>query len=147
MLSAETMKRAFARLKEEIAGKQGKPLGTILMATVEGDIHDIGKNIVSTLLENNGFNVIDLGKNVATERIVDEAVKQKVDMVGLSALMTTTVMEMDNVIKKLKEKGVPVMTMVGGAVVTEEFAETINANGYAKDAMEAVKKIKAMLKI
>ncbi|MFQ5586731.1 MAG: cobalamin-dependent protein, partial [Thermodesulfobacteriota bacterium] len=107
----------------------------------------IGKNIVSTLLENHGFEVIDLGKNVATERIVDEAVKEKVDMVGLSALMTTTVMEMDNVIKKLKEKGFPVLTMVGGAVVTEDFAERIEANGYAKDAMEAVEKIKGLLKV
>jgi 5-methyltetrahydrofolate--homocysteine methyltransferase len=117
------------------------------MATVEGDIHDIGKNIVSTLLENHGFEVIDLGKNVATERIVEEAVKQKVDMVGLSALMTTTVMEMDNVIKRLKEEGVNVFTMVGGAVVTEEFAANIEASGYAKDAMEAVKKIKGLLKV
>ncbi|MCP3676565.1 MAG: dihydropteroate synthase [Deltaproteobacteria bacterium] len=147
MLSAETMKRAFARLKVEIKDNKEESLGKILMATVEGDIHDIGKNIVSTLLENHGFEVIDLGKNVATERIVEEAIKQKVDMVGLSALMTTTVMEMDNVIKRLKEEGVNVFTMVGGAVVTDEFADKIEASGYAKDAMEAVKKIKKLLNV
>src|SRR3989338_8768541 len=128
MLSADTMKKAFGRLKNEFKDKKGKPLGKILMATVEGDIHDIGKNIVATLLENHGFEVIDLGKNVPADKIIAEAIKNKVDAVGLSALMTTTVMEMDNVIKKLKAKGVPVLTMVGGAVVNQEFADRIGAN-------------------
>src|SRR3989338_3227148 len=146
MLSADTMKKAFGRLKNEFKDKKGKPLGKILMATVEGDIHDIGKNIVATLLENHGFEVIDLGKNVPADKIIAEAIKNKVDAVGLSALMTTTVMEMDNVIKKLKAKGVPVLTMVGGAVVNQEFADRIGANGYAKDALEAVEKMKRLIK-
>ena len=146
MQSADTMKRAFERLKKEIKGRKVPGIGKVLMATVEGDIHDIGKNIVSTLLENHGFEVIDLGKNVPVDRIVEEAVKNKVDVVGLSALMTTTVMEMDNVLKRLKSKGVPVLTMVGGAVVNQEFADKIGASGYAKDALEAVEKIKKLVK-
>src|SRR3989304_4080350 len=146
ILSADTVKKAFTRLKKEFHGQTGPSLGKVIMATVEGDIHDIGKNIVSTLLENHGFEVIDLGKNVPVDRIVEEAVKNKVDVVGLSALMTTTVMEMDNVLKRLKSKGVPVLTMVGGAVVNQEFADKIGASGYAKDALEAVEKIKRLVK-
>ncbi|MEK7880495.1 MAG: homocysteine S-methyltransferase family protein, partial [Deltaproteobacteria bacterium] len=102
ILSADTVKKAFTRLKKEFHGQTGPSLGKVIMATVEGDIHDIGKNIVSTLLENHGFEVIDLGKNVSAKKIVEEAIKTKADIVGLSALMTTTVMEMDKVIKRLK---------------------------------------------
>jgi 5-methyltetrahydrofolate--homocysteine methyltransferase len=145
ILSAETMKKGFARLKKEMKGRKGPRLGKILLATVEGDIHDIGKNIVSTLLENHGFEVIDLGKNVPTEKIVEEAKKQKVDIVGLSALMTTTVVEMVNVVKKLKAGGVKARTVVGGAVVTPEFAERIGADEYAGEATEAVEKIKRLM--
>jgi 5-methyltetrahydrofolate--homocysteine methyltransferase len=146
MLSADTMKKAFERLKRETHEKKGASLGKILMATVEGDIHDIGKNILSTLLENHGFEVIDLGKNVPAEHIVQEAIKNNVDVVGLSALMTTTVTEMENVIRRLKDKGVPVLTMVGGAVVTQEFADKISADGYSRDALEAVEKMKKLIK-
>ncbi len=145
MLSAETMRKGFARLKKEFKGRRGPTLGKVLLATVEGDIHDIGKNIVATLLENHGFEVIDLGKNVPADRIVEEALKNKVDVVGLSALMTTTVMEMDNVIKKLKEHGIKAVTIVGGAVVTPEFAERIGADEYGGEATEAVDKIKRLL--
>ena len=116
-----------------------------LMATVEGDVHDIGKNIVSMLLENNGYEVIDLGRNVKTERIIEEAIKNKVDFVGLSALMTTTVTEMEHVIKELKKHNLKVFSMVGGAVVTDDYAKSINADIYAKNAMEAVEKIKQYL--
>jgi 5-methyltetrahydrofolate--homocysteine methyltransferase len=145
MLSADTMQTAFARLKEEMKGKGFSSLGKILMATVEGDIHDIGKNIVCTLLENHGFEVIDLGKNVPAERIIVEARRHGVDAVGLSALMTTTMSEMRNVIDRLRGEGVKTFTMVGGAVVTQEYADEIRADLYAKDAMEAVSKIKALL--
>lgn len=146
MLSADTMKKAFTRLKKEFKGKSGPSLGKVLLATVEGDIHDIGKNIVATLLENHGFEVIDLGKNVPADRIIEEAVKNRVDIVGLSALMTTTVMEMDGVIKKLKERGIKAMTIVGGAVVTEEFSAKIGADEYGGDALSAVDKMKRMVK-
>ena len=145
MLSADTMKTAFARLKQEISAGKLESLGRILMATVEGDIHDIGKNIVVTLLENHGFDVIDLGKNVPAQRILDEARAHEVDAVGLSALMTTTMAQMDKVLRLLKAEGVKTFTMVGGAVVTPEYAQEIGADLYAKDAMEAVARIKKLL--
>lgn len=146
MLSAETMKKAFARLKKEMHGRRGPALGKVLLATVEGDIHDIGKNIVATLLENHGFEVIDLGKNVSADRIVEEAEKNKVDIVGLSALMTTTVLEMDTVIKRLKDKGIDALTIVGGAVVTQEFSDKIGADQYGGDALTAIEKMKEMVR-
>lgn len=145
MLSAETMQTAFARLKEEMSLAPLVSQGTILMATVEGDIHDIGKNIVCTLLENHGFDVIDLGKNVSAATIVKEAKERQVDAVGLSALMTTTMAEMDNVIRQLRAAGVKTFTMIGGAVVTQEYADEIGADLYARDAMEAVARIKKLL--
>lgn len=145
MRSAETMQTAFARLKQELKGGMMETLGRILMATVEGDIHDIGKNIVCTLLENHGFEVIDLGKNVSADRIVEEARRLDVDAVGLSALMTTTMAEMENVLARLKSAGVKTFTMVGGAVVTQEYADSIGADLYARDALEAVARIRKLL--
>jgi 5-methyltetrahydrofolate--homocysteine methyltransferase len=145
MLSSDTMKAAFARLKQELSSGALVSLGKILVATVEGDIHDIGKNILVTLLENNGFEVIDLGKNVSAQRILDEARAHQVDAVGLSALMTTTMAQMDKVLRLLREQGVKSFTMVGGAVVTQEYADEIGADLYAKDAMEAVARIKKLL--
>jgi len=144
MQSAETMQAGFARLKRELSGQQAQSLGKILMATVEGDIHDIGKNIVCTLLENHGFEVFDIGKNVSAATIIKKAQELKVDAVGLSALMTTTMAEMEVVLKKLKAAGVRTFTMVGGAVVSQEYADRIGADLYAKDAMEAVAKIKKL---
>jgi 5-methyltetrahydrofolate--homocysteine methyltransferase len=145
MLAADTMQTAFGRLKQELQGERLASLGRILMATVEGDIHDIGKNIVCTLLENHGFEVIDLGKNVPAARIVAEAQARQVDAVGLSALMTTTMAEMENVVLKLKENGIKSFTMVGGAVVTQEYADSIGADLYARDALEAVARIRRLL--
>ena len=146
MLSAETMQTAFGRLKQEMQGAEGAGLGRIIMATVEGDIHDIGKNIVCTLLENHGFEVIDLGKNVSASTIVEKAQQLQVDAVGLSALMTTTINQMEVTIERLRQAGVKVFTMVGGAVVTQDYADSIGADLYAKDALEAVDKIKELLK-
>jgi 5-methyltetrahydrofolate--homocysteine methyltransferase len=145
MLSAETMQTAFARLKGEMTGAM-ESLGKILMATVEGDIHDIGKNIVCTLLENHGFEVIDLGKNVPAQRIIEQAVALGVDAVGLSALMTTTLRQMEVTIGRLKEAGIKVFTMVGGAVVSQEYADSIGADLYAADALEAVAKVKELFR-
>ena len=145
MRSAETMQTAFAYIKENFAGESGPSLGRILMATVEGDIHDIGKNIVCTLLENHGFEVIDLGKNVSAARILEVAQKEEVDAVGLSALMTTTLQQMDVTLDKLRDAGIKVFTMVGGAVVTQEYADSIGADIYARDAIEAVAKVKQLL--
>jgi 5-methyltetrahydrofolate--homocysteine methyltransferase len=146
MLSADTMHAAFARLKLEMKGSAASPLGKILMATVEGDIHDIGKNIVCTLLENHGFEVIDLGKNVPAGRIVEKARALGVDAVGLSALMTTTLNQMQTTIGQLREAGIEVFTLVGGAVVTQEYADSIGADLYAPDALEAVARVKELFR-
>ena len=145
MQSADTMQAGFARLKVEMHGEKFESRGRILMATVEGDIHDIGKNIVCTLLENHGYEVFDIGKNVSAATIVAKAKELAVDAVGLSALMTTTMSEMNTVLKRLRAVGVTTFTMVGGAVVTQEYADSIGADIYAKDAMEAVAKIKVLL--
>ena len=139
MAAAKAMKAAFNVIKEATKDRPQEVKGTIILATVEGDIHDIGKNIVGMLLENHGYRVVDLGKNVPKERIVEEAKRIKPDAVGLSALMTTTMMEMKNVIEELKKHGIKVFTMVGGAVVTEDFARSIGADAYAENAVEAVK--------
>ncbi len=115
------------------------------MATVEGDIHDIGKNIVSLLLSNHGFRVIDLGKGIKREKIIQEAVSQKADLIGLSALMTTTMGQMKEISDELKRRRINIPTLVGGAVVTNQYAKRIGAT-YAKDAIEAVKKAKELIK-
>ncbi len=115
------------------------------MATVKGDIHDIGKNIVKVILENYGFDIIDLGKDVEAERIVEEVKKNNIKLVGLSALMTTTVNSMKDTIKALKESGMDCKVFVGGAVLNKEYAEMINADYYAKDAKEAVDIAKGFL--
>ena len=113
--------------------------GSLIMATVQGDIHDIGKNIVITVLENYGYRVKDLGKDVPPEVIVQETREKGIRLVGLSALMTTTLPAMAETVRRLKELPDPPAVMVGGAVVTEEYAKTIGADYYAKDVRDAVK--------
>ena len=110
----------------------------VILATVKGDIHDIGKNIVKVLLENYGFDVIDLGKDVPPEAIVEKAVEENVTLVGLSALMTTTVVSMEETIKLLREKKPDCKVMVGGAVLNQDYADMIGADFYGKDAMQSV---------
>lgn len=144
MLSAEAAKIAFSRVREVWKGKELISRGKVIMATVQGDVHDIGKNIVSMLLENHGFEVVDLGINVSREEIA-EAASLRVDAIGLSALMTTTMLEMGKTVKYLKEKGVTCPVMVGGAAVTAEFAAEIGADGYGKDAVEAVRVAKRLI--
>ncbi len=143
--SAEVMKSACERLKREMEKEALPTQGRIVMATVEGDIHDIGKNIVSLLLSNHGFQVIDLGKDVKKERIIQEALAQKADLIGLSSLMTTTMGRMKEVMDELKRRKYNIPTLVGGAVVTNQYAERIGAT-YAKDALEAVKRAKELIK-
>lgn len=138
--SADTVKSAFVVLKEAMKASGGMvSYGKIILATVEGDIHDIGKNIVKALLENYGYEVVDLGKDVPVETVVEAARSQKIKMVGLSALMTTTVDSMERTIKALKDAGLDCVTAVGGAVLTEDYAEKIGADFYCRDAMETVK--------
>ncbi len=145
ILAAETMQVAFQRLKTLFPSDQAKHRGRIILATVKGDVHDIGKNIVSTVLQNYGWEVIDLGKNVDTRDIVKQARELKADFVGLSALMTTTMVEMGAVIHDLKAAGVPAKVIIGGAVLTRSFADEIGADGYGKDAMEAVRIVDLLL--
>ncbi|MBY6950574.1 homocysteine S-methyltransferase family protein [Clostridium botulinum] len=138
--SAETVKKAFTAIKEKLREDNSPKInkGKILLATVKGDIHDIGKNIVKVILENYGFDIIDLGKDVEADKIVEEVKKNNIKLVGLSALMTTTVNSMKDTIKALKESGIDCKVFVGGAVLNKEYAEMINADYYAKDAKEAV---------
>ena len=141
LMSAEAAKAAFAEVKAKInaSGNKTKSGRRLVIATVKGDIHDIGKNIVKLLLENYGYEVIDLGKDVPTDVIVENAIKNDVKLVLLSALMTTTVVSMEETIKAIKEKAPHIKTMVGGAVLSPEYAKMINADFYAKDAMQSVR--------
>ena len=134
---AQTAKNAFEAIKEKAENKQTAGQ-KILVATVQGDIHDIGKNIVVLLLQNYGYEVIDLGKDVSAEDIVNKAKEENIKLVGLSALMTTTVTSMEETIKALRKAGADCKIMVGGAVLTEEYATMIGADYYAKDALGAV---------
>ena len=112
--------------------------GTVVLATVKGDIHDIGKNIVKVLLENYGYTVIDLGRDVDPAAVVEAARKHEAPLVGLSALMTTTLKSMAETIAQLHDAGLPCKIMVGGAVLTPDYAQEIHADFYAKDAKESV---------
>lgn len=137
--SAETMEQGIGILEPILAqGRVNEPLATVVIATVEHDIHDIGKNLVALMLRNYGYRVIDLGKDVPAEEIVNTAEQEQADIIGLSALMTTTMMEMKKVVALVRERGLDVRIMIGGAVITQGFADEIGADGYSKDAQEAV---------
>ena len=139
LMSAESAKSAFEVIKRKAQSKDKTSKCDFVIATVRGDIHDIGKNIVKLLLENYGFNVIDLGKDVSPEVVADEVVKRHAPLCGLSALMTTTVPAMEKTVAILKQIAPWCKTVVGGAVLTEEYAEKMRADKYAKDAMETVR--------
>jgi 5-methyltetrahydrofolate--homocysteine methyltransferase len=137
--SAETAKNAFDVLRRRMSAQGGSiSYGRVILATVKDDIHDIGKNIVRIVMENYGYEIIDLGKNVPPETIVKTAKEQGVRMVGLSALMTTTVVNMEKTIALLRSEGVDCVTVVGGAVLNAEYAARIGADRYCKSAMDAV---------
>ena len=146
LMSAEAAKSAFERIKLFLAesDRSEKTGDAVVIATVKGDIHDIGKNIVKLLLENYGFFVIDLGKDVPPETIVQEVIQRKAPLVGLSALMTTTVPAMEETIRQLRKAAPWCKILVGGAVLTRDYAQRIGADGYAKDAMEAVRCAQAL---
>ncbi len=141
LMSAETAGISFEIIKKHMAkiGSTDTKKGKIIIATVKGDIHDIGKNIVKVLLENYGYDVIDLGKDITPQQIVDAVKKENAKLVGLSALMTTTVPSMEETISLLREEADGVSVMVGGAVLTEEYAKKIGADYYGKDAMSSVR--------
>ena len=138
--SAEAMKESIAILEPILqAGNDKKQMPVIVIATVAGDIHDIGKNLVALMLKNYGYQVIDLGKDVPRDVIIDTAIRENAEIIALSALMTTTMKEMDEVVKLAKEKNVKAKIIIGGAVITQDYCDEISADGYAKDASEAVK--------
>lgn len=138
--SAEAMQAGFARLEPLLlASGRAEKKTPVVMATVEGDIHDIGKNIVCLMLKNHGYEVFDLGKDVPAAKIVDEAQRVGAKVIGLSALMTTTMVRMEDTVRLVRERGLDIRVMVGGAVVTEAFAQSIGADGFSRDAVAAVK--------
>ena len=144
--SAETMETAIEYLEPLLEKKSdGKEAATIIMATVEGDIHDIGKNLVVLMLKNYGYRVIDLGKDVPADVIIETAIKENAKIIGLSALMTTTMMQMKVVTEMVREQNLDVKVLIGGAVITQSFADEIGAHGYSKDAQEAVQVVKRLL--
>ena len=140
LMSADAAKIAFAVLKDVMSssGEQEEKKDKIILATVKGDIHDIGKNIVKVLLENYGFDVLDMGKDVPPEDIVEKAISEDVHLVGLSALMTTTVVSMEETIRQLRKEKPDCKVMVGGAVLNQDYADMIGADFYGKDAMQSV---------
>ena len=140
ILAAEVTQASFEVIKKKLAADNKTPVskGKIVMATVKGDVHDIGKNIVKVILENYGYTVIDLGKDVDYMTVVNAAIEHKAKLVGLSALMTTTLVSMEKTIELLHEHKVDCKIVVGGAVLTPEYAKQIGADYYAKDAMDTV---------
>lgn len=146
--SAETMKKAIEYLEPMLSGgDETGPKVTIVIATVEGDIHDIGKNLVALMLKNYGFRVVDLGKDVPKEVIVQAAIDEKADIIALSALMTTTMMRMKDVVELVREKNLDAKVIIGGAVITQSYADEIGADGYSRDAADAVRLVQRLMNL
>lgn len=145
ILAAETMQKALQVLEPYFGSAETAQKGTVVLCTVKGDVHDIGKNVVGLFLQNQGFQVIDLGKDVPAAVIVERSQEVRADIVGLSALMTTTMVEMPRVIEALKKAGSPAKVVVGGAVVTKRYAREIGADGFAKDGVSAVEMVKELV--
>jgi len=145
LIAARAMKMAMEVLEPELAKAGVEPIGRLLIGTVQGDLHDIGKNLVAMMLKGAGFEVIDLGVDVAPEKFVEEAKTRGVHLIGMSALLTTTMPGMEKTIKALQDAGVGAKVMVGGAPVTQSFAEKVGAQGYAPDAASAVDTAKSLV--
>lgn len=145
LMAAKAMYAGLDQLKPLLIGENASSRGKIVLGTVQGDMHDIGKNLVGILLKGSGFEVIDLGNDVAAEKFVEVAEAEKADFIGLSALLTTTMPVMKNVVKLLKDRGLhgKIRIIVGGAPVTESYAQEIGADAYAFDAGNAVERLKA----
>ncbi|MGL5313889.1 MAG: cobalamin B12-binding domain-containing protein [Peptostreptococcaceae bacterium] len=146
LMSAETMQVGLEYLKPLLKDGDIQSLGTVVIGTVEGDLHDIGKNLVAMMLESSGFQVYNIGIDQSPQAFVDAAIKYNADIVGLSALLTTTMPAMRNTVNLIKEKGINVKVCVGGAPVSEEFAKEIGADGYSEDGPGAVMLCKRLLK-
>lgn len=148
LLASSEAAQAVCRLAEERLLSGGKTLqsrGTVLLATVEGDLHDLGKNVVAMVLKSRGYRVVDLGKDIPSEAILEAAVREKADIVGLSALMTTTVERMADVVSLGRARKIPCRFILGGAAVSAHFAEKAGADGFALDAVEAAKLVDRLM--
>jgi len=145
LIAARAMKMAMEILEPELAKAGVKPVGKFLIGTVQGDLHDIGKNLVAMMLKGAGFEVIDLGVDVGPEKFVEQAGSTGIQLIGMSALLTTTMPGMEKTVKALKDAGVSVKVMIGGAPVTQGYADRIGADGYAPDAASAVDTAKTLI--
>jgi 5-methyltetrahydrofolate--homocysteine methyltransferase len=147
LIAARAMKAGMQILRPILADKDIKGVGTVVLGTVRGDLHDIGKNLVAMMLEGAGFEIIDLGVDVSSEKFIETAKGKKADLVGLSALLTTTMPSMKDVVKAVGDSGLKdkVKVMIGGAPVTQSYADEIGADGYAPDAASAVDEAKQLL--
>jgi 5-methyltetrahydrofolate--homocysteine methyltransferase len=146
LISARAMQTGMKLLKPHLAQANIKTVGTVVVGTVAGDLHDIGKNLVAMMLEGAGFKVFDLGVDVAPETFVEKALEEKGDIIALSALLTTTMQSMGDVVNLIKEKGLSSLkVIIGGAPVDEAFREEIGADAYGVDALEAVRKVRELV--
>lgn len=147
LLAARAAKAVLASIRPLLTDADIKPVGTVVVGTVQGDLHDIGKNLVAMMLEGAGFRIVDLGIDVSPDKFIQATLEHKADMVGLSALLSTTIPQMEAVIKGLEKANIRQQTrvLVGGAPVTDEFARSIGADGYAPDAAAAVRVAKQLL--
>jgi 5-methyltetrahydrofolate--homocysteine methyltransferase len=145
LISARAMKMAMEVLEPELVKAGVKPVGKLLIGTVQGDLHDIGKNLVAMMLKGAGFEVIDLGVDVEPEKFIEQVKAANAQLIGMSALLTTTMPGMEKTIKAVKEAGIPVKVMIGGAPVTQDYADRIGADGYAPDAASAVDIAKSLV--
>ena len=145
LIAARAMKMAMQVLEPELVKAGVKPVGKFMIGTVQGDLHDIGKNLVAMMMKGAGFEVIDLGVDVASEKFVEKAKAAGAQLVGISALLTTTMPKMEKTLKELRNAGLKVKVMIGGAPVTQNYADKIGADGYAADAASAVDVAKRLI--
>lgn len=145
LIAARAMKMAMVHLEPKLVAAGVKPIGNAIIGTVKGDLHDIGKNLVMMMLKGAGFNVIDAGVDVSPEKFVEKARESGAKIIGLSALLTTTMPAMEQTIKAIKNAGLNIKTMIGGAPVTQAYADKIGADGYAADAASAVDVAKSFI--
>ncbi len=145
LIAARAMKMAMEILEPELVKAGVEPVGKLLIGTVQGDLHDIGKNLVAMMLKGAGFDVIDLGVDVGPEKFIEQVKTSKAQLIGMSALLTTTMPGMERTIKALKQAGVSVKVIIGGAPVTQEYAKKIGADGFAPDAASAVDMAKSLV--
>jgi 5-methyltetrahydrofolate--homocysteine methyltransferase len=145
LVAAQAMKAGLEILKPHLASGQSQSKGTVVIGTVKGDLHDIGKNLVAMMMEGAGFDVVDVGVDIDSETFVKTAAEKSADVIALSALLTTTMPAMEATVKAVKEAGMTVKTIIGGAPVTQAFSDQIGADGYSADAPGAVKLVKEIV--